>query len=49
MTFCKSHALLIKQDAAVIINCKRERDKQGRNRKVLKDGSDIFVGQARTI
>jgi len=41
MTFCKSHALLIKQDAAVIINCKRERDKQGRNR--------IFVGQARTI
>lgn len=49
MTFYKSHVLLIKPDATVIISCKNERDKQGRTRKVLKDGSDIFAGNVRRL
>jgi len=49
MTFYKSHVLLIKPDATVIINCKNERDKQERTRRVLKDGSNIFAGKARRL
>jgi len=49
MTFYKSHAFLIKPDSTVIINCKNERDKQGRNRKVLKEGSYIFVGKVKRL
>ena len=49
MTLYKSHALLIKPDATVIVNCKRERDNHRRNRKVLEERSDIFAGKSRTL